>query len=81
MNGNRTTYRYRYNGNFSNISPAEYPGAYHGAELPLLFGTAGEYHGASTTYEDILSVTLQDLWIEFAKGPRDGLRNVGWSTF
>jgi hypothetical protein len=25
MNGNRTTYRYRYNGNFSNISPAESP--------------------------------------------------------
>lgn len=31
--------------------------------------------------EDVVSAMLQDLWLEFAKDPRDGLRNAGWSTF
>lgn len=78
---NRTTYRYRYDGNFSDISPPKYPGAYHGSELPLIFGTAGQYHGASSKYEDIVSTRLQDLWLEFAKDPREGLRNVGWNPY
>jgi acetylcholinesterase len=78
---NRTTYRYRYDGNFSNISPPTFPAAYHAAELPLIFGTAGEYHGASTPYENLVSRKLQDTWLEFAKDPQDGLRNAGWSPY
>lgn len=78
---NRTTYRFRYDGNFSNISPAEYPGAYHGSELPLLFGTAGQYHGESTDYENEVSILMQDLWLEFAKDPRNGLTGKRWSPY
>ncbi|KPI36837.1 Liver carboxylesterase B-1 [Cyphellophora attinorum] len=33
------TYRYEYKGNFSNISPLPWMGAYHASPLPLLFGT------------------------------------------
>jgi carboxylesterase type B len=80
VNGS-TTYRYRYDGNFSNISPPNFPGAYHAAELPLIFGTAGNYHGESTTYENTVSRELQDLWLEFAKDSQSGLINVGWGPY
>jgi acetylcholinesterase len=76
-----TTYRYRYDGNFSNISPPAYPGAYHASELPLIFGTASEFHGASTDYEDQVSRTMQDIWLEFGKDSEHGLRKAGWGTY
>jgi acetylcholinesterase len=76
-----TTFRYRYDGNFSNISPGIFTGAYHGAELPLIFGTAGKFHGVSTRYEEIVGTKLQDLWLEFAKDPENGLKYAGWSTY
>ena len=77
----RTTYRYRYDGDFSNISPAGFPGAYHSSELPLIFGTAGNFHGESTIYEDIVGVYIQDLWLEFAKDPENGLKKASWGPY
>jgi hypothetical protein len=76
-----TTYRDRYDGKFSKISSLNFPGAYHAAELPLIFGTAGNYHGESITYENVVNVKMQDLWLEFANDPQGGLRNVGWSPY
>ncbi|KAH8653790.1 Alpha/Beta hydrolase protein [Xylariales sp. PMI_506] len=81
QSNSQITYRYRYDGNFSNISPPIYPGAYHAAELPLLFGTAGDYHGPSTSQENRVSQTMQDLWLEFAQDPENGLRKVGWGPY
>ncbi|KAH3958669.1 hypothetical protein HBH70_206050 [Parastagonospora nodorum] len=77
----RRTYRYRYDGNFPNISPAGYPGAYHTAELPLIFGTDSKYHGPSTAEETAVGRTLQDLWLDFAKDPGYGLRHIGWLSY
>jgi len=76
-----TTYRYRYDGNFSNISPPAYPGAYHASELPLIFGTAGEFHGVSTAYENTVSRMMQDFWLNFARDPEHGLSRAGWGTY
>lgn len=76
-----TTFRYRYDGNFSNISPGIFKGAYHGSELPLIFGTAGEFHGESTEYEDTVSARLQDMWVAFADDPHHGLEREGWSSY
>ncbi|QQK47415.1 Acetylcholinesterase, insect [Penicillium digitatum] len=33
------TWRYLYHGNFRNLSPTPWLGAYHGAEIPVVFGT------------------------------------------
>ncbi|OQD96557.1 hypothetical protein PENSOL_c015G11969 [Penicillium solitum] len=33
------TWRYLYHGNFSNVSPTAWLGAYHGSEMPIVFGT------------------------------------------
>lgn len=77
----RTTYRYRYDGVFPNISPPEYPGAFHASDLPLIFGTAADYHGASTAYEDFVGQKLQDLYLAFAKDPEKGLKEEGWASY
>ncbi|KAJ7017247.1 Alpha/Beta hydrolase protein, partial [Mycena alexandri] len=75
------TFRYRYDGNFTDISPPGFEGAYHSSELPLIFGTMGKVHGPSTSYEDVVSATLQDLWLDFARNPQSGLQGAGWDSF
>ncbi|KAH8880180.1 alpha/beta-hydrolase [Thozetella sp. PMI_491] len=55
------THRYYYSGNFSNITPL---GPTHSADLPLVFGTIGEY-GTPTQFEGTLSTVMQDLWFSF----------------
>ncbi|PQE07358.1 chlorogenic acid esterase precursor protein [Rutstroemia sp. NJR-2017a WRK4] len=69
---NLTTYRYQYAGNFSNISPVSWFGAYHSSELPLLFGTHYEYRANSTPFEYSVSKALQALWLSFAENPGRG---------
>lgn len=81
QNRSLITYRYRYDGNFNDLSPADYPGAYHASELPLIFGTYGQYHGPSSAYEDAVSSKMQDLWLDFARDPRAGLSKAGWSSY
>ncbi|KAL2130632.1 hypothetical protein VTI74DRAFT_6133 [Chaetomium olivicolor] len=63
--------RYVYAGNFSNVSPKGWMGAYHGAELPVVFGTHAMFGGNSTELEWRTSWAMQDLWVRFvAKGGR-----------
>ncbi|KAJ6549620.1 Alpha/Beta hydrolase protein [Mycena vulgaris] len=76
-----TTYRFRYDGDFLDISPPAFPGAYHAAELPLIFGTTGQFHGVATAYEEEVSGKMQDLWLDFARDPERGLVAAGWDTF
>lgn len=81
QNNSLITYRYRYDGNFTDLSPPGYPGAVHASELPLIFGTQGQYHGPSSAYEDLVSNRIQDLWLNFAKDPKDGLYRQGWGSY
>lgn len=69
---NLTTYRYKYAGNFSNISPLPWFGAYHSSELPILFGTHYEYRANSTEFEFEVSHAMQALWLSFAQDPQRG---------
>ncbi|KAG4440682.1 hypothetical protein IFR05_003828 [Cadophora sp. M221] len=64
------TYRYQYAGNFSNISPVSWMGAYHSSELPILFGTHDkEFDGPSTAFEYNVSHAMQAFWLSFASNP------------
>lgn len=57
------TYRYQYAGNFSNISPVSWFGAYHSSELPLLFGTHDQvFDGPSTAFEYNVSHAMQGMF-------------------
>ena len=69
---NLTTYRYEYAGDFSNISPLPWFGAYHSSELPMLFGTHYEYRGNSTEYQWEVANAMQALWVSFAENPARG---------
>ncbi|KAI1173433.1 Alpha/Beta hydrolase protein [Nemania sp. FL0916] len=72
-----TTYQFLYGGNFSNISPVPWLGAYHTADLPMVFGTYG-LEGPSTSFEEQVSHRMQDLYLEFIKDPAQGLKRAGW---
>ncbi|KAM3422210.1 Carboxylic ester hydrolase [Cercospora zeina] len=77
----RLTYRYLYSGNFTNISPRGWMGAWHASELPLIFGTHSNYRGDSTELEYETSHAMQDAWVAFAKDPVNGLASVGWKPY
>jgi carboxylesterase type B len=72
------TWRYRYFGNFPNTNVSSEGGAYHGAELPLLFGTTSSTPGPNSTAEELKFQTyLQGAWTTFAKDPVHGLQTYG----
>lgn len=75
------SYRFLYAGNFSNVSPRTWLAAYHGSDLPLVFGTYAEFRGEGTELEGDTSVAMQDSWVEFARDPEAGLRGVGWRVY
>ncbi|KAF9881528.1 carboxylesterase [Colletotrichum karsti] len=73
----RKTYRYIYSGNFTDISPYFWSGAYHMTELPQIFGTRGEFNAAASEYEVKTSDGMQDLWLGFAQNLDDPTK-AGW---
>ncbi len=60
--------------------PRPWLGAYHGAELPLVTGTYGNFGGDGTAFERSVSEKIQDLWLAFARDPHHGLQKLGWSA-
>ena len=78
------TYRYVYSGDFPNVLPLEWMNAYHGADLPLLFGTHQDCtngQGKSTPFEFEVSETMQDLVYSFMLDPYQGLEKHGWESY
>ncbi|GAB7352165.1 hypothetical protein MBLNU459_g2648t1 [Dothideomycetes sp. NU459] len=74
---NRTTYAYQFAGNFSNLAPVPWAGAYHASDLPLLFGTHGDFRGASSALEAATSRAMQDRLLAFMRDPR---AVAGWPS-
>ncbi|KAI1766594.1 carboxylesterase [Hypoxylon sp. FL1150] len=77
----RLTYRYFYAGNFTNISPIPWVGAYHFSELPLVMGTHNDFRSPSTPFETSLSHLMQDMWLAFANDPQEGLKRYNWAPY
>lgn len=80
LTANRTTYRFIYSGNFTNVSPKPWIGAYHGSELPMIFGTH-PLNGESTPFEIEVSEAMQDAYVAFARDPETGLEEVEWPAY
>ena len=76
-----TTYRYMYAGNFSNISPLPWMGAYHSSELPMIMGTFGDFRGRGTSFQSATSQVMQDMYLAFARDPENGLAAIGWPKY
>ncbi|KAK4235385.1 acetylcholinesterase [Achaetomium macrosporum] len=77
-NGTEPVYRYLYSGNFTNVAPKPWLGAYHGAELPLVMGTHGLYRGDSTELEVRTSEAMQDAWLNFVATGGRRMSVEGW---
>lgn len=78
---NTTTFRYLYGGNFTNIAPLFWQGAYHQADMPLVFGTHNIARSNSTALEFAVSEAMQDYWLAFAEDPVNGLPKAGWEAY
>ncbi|KAK0657770.1 Alpha/Beta hydrolase protein [Cercophora newfieldiana] len=74
-------YRYLYAGNFSNASPRSWMGGWHGAELPLVFGTHPLYRGNSTELEYATSHAMQDAWLAFVATAGRKPSVEGWDAW
>ncbi|GKZ49030.1 hypothetical protein AbraIFM66951_001280 [Aspergillus brasiliensis] len=75
------TYRYEWAGNFSNISPAPYLGAYHSSDLFMIFGTYMTDAGEISDLEVATSRAMQDYFLAFLKDPSTVSSVVGWPVF
>ncbi|KAH0839170.1 hypothetical protein AYO21_05590 [Fonsecaea monophora] len=78
---NISTFRYVYGGNFSNINPLWWMGAYHAADLAMMFGTYGIRAGEVSQLEIETSAAMQDYVLAFVKDPINGLQSVNWPTY
>lgn len=78
---NTTTFRYLYGGNFTNIAPQWWEGAYHQSDMPLVFGTHNIARSNSTPLEFAVSEAMQDFWLAFAEDPVKGLPDAGWEAY
>ncbi|OTA66074.1 alpha/beta-hydrolase [Hypoxylon sp. EC38] len=74
---NLTTYRYQYAGNYSNLTPFSWMGAYHGADLPMIFGSYN-LTGGATDFQRRVAEAMQDYVIAFLTEPESGLKDLGW---
>ncbi|PYH45992.1 carboxylesterase [Aspergillus saccharolyticus JOP 1030-1] len=75
------TWRAQWAGNFSDVSPLKWMGAYHSSDLTMHFGTFGIVGGKGTEVEVETSQVMQDYLFEFIKDPEHGLERKGWMAF
>ncbi|KAF2490414.1 alpha/beta-hydrolase [Lophium mytilinum] len=74
------TWRFEWAGNFTNLSPLPWMGAYHQSNMPVYFDTLSLF-GPSTALEIQIANTLQDLLLAFAADPSNAATNLpkmGW---
>ncbi|KAF5858115.1 hypothetical protein ETB97_004881 [Aspergillus alliaceus] len=76
------TWRYLYHGNWSNLSPTQWLGAYHSSDVPIVFGTYNKSTIESPSPGEVAaSKYIQGAWVAFAKDPWHGLHEYGWPQF
>lgn len=80
------SFRYLFSGNFSNVSPLFWMGAYHAVDLAFIFGTHQDESGpsgqGSTPFEFAVSQSLQDYVLSLVSDPTgNSAISAGWSTF
>ncbi|RAH85436.1 alpha/beta-hydrolase [Aspergillus japonicus CBS 114.51] len=75
------TYRYYWAGNFSNISPVPWLGAFHWTDLLMIFGTYMLDVGNITELEVKTSETMQDFFLAYLKDASTINTTVGWTAF
>jgi len=77
---NIATYRHEWAGNFSNIAPIPWLGAYHYSDLYMFFGTYPTAPGVISDFEVETADKMQDLLYAFVEDP-DSLPDKGWPEY
>lgn len=68
-------------GNFTNISPVPWLGAFHYSDLLMIFGTYMKNVGEISQLEIDTSIAMQDYLLAFIKDPSTVSQTVGWPLF
>lgn len=68
-------------GNYSNISPQPWLGAYHWTDLLMIFGTYAKMVGDIPQAEIDTSAAMQDYFVAFLKEGANVASSVGWPVF
>ncbi len=55
--------------------------AFHGSEIPIIFGTYNQSPIAPTAVQVSFSKFMQSAWVGFARNPKQGLINLGWPKY
>lgn len=79
-NWNVPVWRVRYFGEWPNLNPFDWLGAYHSSDIPMIFGTS-DLRGPDTDEEKATSKYYQNAWLAFARDPESGLKDYGWPTY
>lgn len=74
------TWRYRYFGAFPNTEIVPNAGAWHSADIPILFDT-NIANPPDTTEQTAIGKYMRGAWAAFAKDPENGLTNYGWPKY
>jgi acetylcholinesterase len=75
-------YRYQYAGRFPNLNPLAWTGAWHGEDIPLVFGTYDLVKGVGEVprLEVETSRAMQEHVLAFMKDPLRGPQRLGWQA-
>lgn len=75
-------YRYQNAGQYPNLNPFAWLGAYHASDLPMNFGTYGLLTnlGNTTDFEIEVSRSMQEHILAFVKDPIAGPPSIGWKA-
>jgi cholinesterase len=70
-------------GVWPNVALGPKTGAFHNAEIPMVFGTSETKVGTTkdTPEEAKLSKLMMHAWASFAKDPENGLSKLGWPIY
>jgi carboxylesterase type B len=76
-------WRYRYFGEWPNLELYPGSGAYHGADLHMIFGGAEDVTGLPNTQEQIRTMEyMMRAWASFVNDPAQGLTDVmNWPVY
>ncbi|KAE8319099.1 Alpha/Beta hydrolase protein [Aspergillus transmontanensis] len=76
------TWQSRYFGDWDNLRLYPSSGAYHGIDLPMVFGTASKISEiADSEKEREFARYMASAWVAFAADPVDGLSRFGWPRY
>ena len=66
---------------FPNLSLRPELRAFHGSEIPIIFGTYNNSPIAPIPTEIEFSRYIQSVWVGFARNPKEGLTELGWPKY